>query len=255
MATHTGSYCLPVPLPAGSSSSSERIAALRPALTWCARRWLPRRRRRRGSGSASPVWCALLLPCTVKEPEGCRGHTSIEEEQIPAWLCPQPGPLPQLGPQREARRWRLRLPRPSLGPSLLRGQPACVLPLFLRREPPSCPGSSPAHPRRQRSEKLKIPQRETPDGSPRSIEGRGIPPPRMHLPHPRPPPASGRRTSPRGSGSQRGRRGLRMHFQRSALRVKRGRRRRLLSLVRVPGHPGWARAGARSCGADTALRG
>lgn len=44
-----------------------------------------------------------------------------------------------------------------------------------------------------------------------------------------------------------------MPFEQSVLRVKRGGRKRLLSVVRVPGHPGWARAGALSCGADAAL--
>ena len=127
LATRRGPYCLPVPLPAGSSSFSVCNAALRsaltcggwrweahswshhpgPALTWCARRWRPRRC---GSGSVSAEWSGLLLPCTVKEPESCSGHMSIEEEQIPAWLCPRPSPLPQLGPlvseQTEVWRWR-----------------------------------------------------------------------------------------------------------------------------------------------------
>lgn len=119
----------------------------------------------------------------------------------PSLALPTARPLPQLGPRGGGKQewtepWAPHpRPAPSLGRSLLQGQPACLLPLFLRREPPSCPRSSPAHPRGQRSEKLKVPQRETPHGSPCSIEGRGIPP-RMRLPHPRPPPVSGAQNQP-----------------------------------------------------------
>lgn len=83
-----------------------------------------------------------------------------------------------------------------MGLSLLQGQPAWVLPLFLLRETPS-PRSSPAHPWGQRSERLTVPQTETPDRSRRSTEGRGIPPPlRMCLLRHRPQPVSGAQSRP-----------------------------------------------------------